>query len=44
MALKINKTDASLGVRAVLMTAELLKLNYVQHELDLQNGENMSPE
>ncbi|KAJ8717506.1 hypothetical protein PYW08_005905 [Mythimna loreyi] len=44
MRLKIYKMNVSPPSRAVLMTAELLKLNYVTQDVDLIAGEHKSPD
>ncbi|KAJ8717508.1 hypothetical protein PYW08_005907 [Mythimna loreyi] len=44
MPIKIHKIDASPPVRGVLMTAELLKLDYEPVEVDFMGGEHLTPE
>ncbi|KAJ8718208.1 hypothetical protein PYW07_006138 [Mythimna separata] len=44
MPFKIYKSNLSPPSRAVLMMAELLKLNYVTQDVDLMAGEHRSPD
>lgn len=44
MPLKLYKIDGSPPVRAVLMTAEILKLNYESQEVNIFAGDNLTPE
>ena len=43
MTIRIHKVDSSPAVQGVLMTAELIKLNYEPVKVDFMGGEHLTP-